>query len=291
MPDFIEENKVITEQALSDFFKIDGNDDLRVLTDAMEYSTMLGGKRIRPCLAIEFCKACGGTVEQALPFACAVEMVHTYSLIHDDLPCMDNDDMRRGKPSCHIKYGYANALLAGDSLLTASFGMIASNKYVNADAIREAVLCLSEGAGTFGMVGGQVMDLEYENKDVTAEKLMQINQLKTGCLLSSAAALGCIAAGADDVKKEAALKYAAFIGAAFQIVDDILDISGDESKLGKPIGSDAENGKHTYAAILGIDAAKKKARFFTDKAIEMLEPFENKDNLIILAEYLAARDH
>lgn len=260
-----------------------------IVSEAMKYSVRNGGKRIRPMLTLEFCKACGAEPEKALPFACAVEMIHTYSLIHDDLPCMDDDDYRRGKPSCHIAYGEANALLAGDALLTLAFETVVKAD-VPAENVVRAVKELSYSAGILGMVGGQVLDLQNENKALTLGELEQIHNLKTGELIRVACVLGCIAAGADEEKIKAAEAYAKGIGLTFQIVDDILDVTSDAETLGKPIGSDAENQKTTYVSLLGIEKSKEVAAELTKKAKEVLAVYdENTEALSELADNLLIR--
>ncbi len=261
------------------------------MLEAMRYSVENGGKRIRPMLTLEFCRMCGGSVEAALPLACAVEFIHTYSLIHDDLPCMDNDDMRRGKPSSHIKFGEANALLAGDSLLTFAFQTAGEAKNIPADAAIKAVSVLARAAGCAGMIAGQVQDLENENKTVCAEDLRSVDVLKTSALISCACRLGCIAAGADDKRIEAAGIYAENLGIAFQIVDDILDVTSDEATLGKPIGSDAENCKNTYVSLLGLEEAQGTAAELTDRAIDALRIFGDEAAFLIsLSEELLSRN-
>ncbi|MBQ8229037.1 MAG: polyprenyl synthetase family protein [Clostridia bacterium] len=260
-----------------------------IVSQAMKYSVRNGGKRIRPMLALEFCAACGSDPRKALPFACAVEMIHTYSLIHDDLPCMDDDDYRRGKPSCHKAYGEANALLAGDALLTLAFET-AVKADLPAENIVRAVKELSYSAGILGMVGGQVLDLQNENKALTLKELEQIHNLKTGELIRVACVLGCIAAGADDEKIKAAEEYAKGVGLTFQIIDDILDVTSDAETLGKPIGSDAENQKTTYVSLLGIEKSEEVAAQLTEKAKAALEVFnEETDSLKELADKLQTR--
>lgn len=249
------------------------------MLEAMAYSLLNGGKRIRPVLALEFCNACGGRVEDVLHFALAVEMVHTYSLIHDDLPCMDNDDIRRGKPSNHIAFGYANALLAGDGLLTLAFEKIADS-HLSAEKKIEAVSVISKAAGFCGMIAGQVMDLDNENKTVPLDVVRHTDNLKTGEMIKAACLMGCIAAGADDEMKKAALTYAENIGLAFQIIDDILDVTSDVETLGKPIGSDNENDKSTYVSLLGIDNAKSLAESLTDEATQALKIFGKKGGFL-----------
>ena len=260
-----------------------------IVSEAMKYSVRNGGKRIRPMLTLEFCRACGADPEKALPFACAVEMIHTYSLIHDDLPCMDDDDYRRGKPSCHVAFGEANALLAGDALLTLAFETAVKADVASENVVR-AVKELSYSAGILGMVGGQVLDLQNENKALTLAELEQIHNLKTGELIRVACVLGCVAAGAGEEKIKSAEAYARGIGLTFQIVDDILDVTSDAETLGKPIGSDAENKKTTYVSLLGIEKSKEVAAELTQKAKEALAVYEeNTEALSELADNLLIR--
>ena len=263
-----------------------------VVHQAMEYSLNIGGKRIRPVLTIECCRICGGKAEDALDFACALEMVHTYSLIHDDLPCMDNDDMRRGMPSCHIKFGEEYALLAGDGLLTRAFGVIANSSVARKNPLVaiNAVSALSYLSGCNGMIGGQVIDLKSEGKSVSVETLEVLDKLKTGALIRCSALLGCLSAGAEEEKTNACLEYAGKIGHAFQIIDDILDVTGNEAELGKPIGSDAECKKSTYVTLLGLEKSKEYAVRLTDEAIEALNIFgDEADFLEKLAIHLTKR--
>ena len=243
-----------------------------IVHDAMKYSLSVGGKRIRPVLTLEFCRLCSGDINKALPFAAALEMVHTYSLIHDDLPCMDDDDMRRGMPSCHIKFGEEYALLAGDGLLTRAFGIITESK-APAESIVKAVALLSELAGANGMIGGQVVDLKNEGKACTIETLETMDSLKTGALIKCAALLGVVAAGGSAEQYQAAGEYASNLGHAFQIVDDILDVLGDEKLLGKPVGSDKESDKSTYVSVLGLEKSQEYAQEITNKAITALDSF------------------
>ena len=258
---------------------------------AARYSLLGGGKRIRAVLVLAVCDMLNGDAAAADQFAAAVEMLHCYSLIHDDLPCMDNDDMRRGKPSSHIKFGEANALLAGDSLLTFAFQTAGEAKDIPADAVAKAVSLLARAAGCAGMIAGQVQDLENENKTVSVDDLRSVDVLKTGELIRCACQLGCIAAGADDKKLEAARIYAENLGIAFQIVDDILDVTSDEATLGKPIGSDAENCKNTYVSLLGLEEAQRIAAELTDKAIDALKVFgDEAEFLISLSEKLLSRN-
>ena len=228
---------------------------------AMKYSLLSGGKRIRPILLLEFYALCGGKGDSALNFAAALEMIHTYSLIHDDLPCMDNDDMRRGRPSCHKAFGEDTALLAGDALLTLAFKTAAETDGIPADRVLKAIAVLAENAGISGMVGGQVEDLAFEKSGATIEQLRGMYLKKTSCLLS---------AGADEEELKYAAEYAEKLGLAFQIIDDILDCTSDEKTLGKPIGSDEKNGKTTYVTLLGIDGAKAEAERLSNEALTAL---------------------
>ncbi len=243
-----------------------------VVSEAMRYSLQAGGKRIRPCLTLEFCRICGGDVSAAMPFAAAVEMIHTYSLIHDDLPCMDDDNLRRGKPACHVQYGYANALLAGDGLLTLAFETLAKAP-LPAERVVKALEELAACAGHLGMIGGQTMDLANEDRDVSLETLRQTDSLKTGCMIEAACVLGCIAACADAANIDAARAFAHGLGLAFQIVDDILDVTSDDTTLGKPVGSDVSQHKRTYVTLCSLDGARAAARQYTDEAVAALACF------------------
>lgn len=283
----LREYQAVIEPALVKYLDAASRED--AVAGAMGYSLTAGGKRIRPALTLAFCRACGGDWEKALPLACALEMIHTYSLIHDDLPCMDNDDMRRGKPSCHKAFGEDTALLAGDGLLTAAFQTILSAD-LPAETIRQAGLALARAAGPAGMIGGQVMDLANEGRAVDAARLRETDMLKTGALIRAAAAMGCIAAGAPEELRKAADRYAADIGLAFQIVDDILDMVGDPAALGKAVGSDAANDKSTYVTLLGLEGAKAEAERLRASAVDALSAFGSEaDALRELAGLLAGR--
>lgn len=264
----------------------DGQDEVAC---AMRYSLENGGKRLRPILCLEFARACGADINDALDFACAIEFVHTYSLIHDDLPCMDNDDFRRGMPSCHKKFGEATALLAGDALLTHAFEIIASSP-LSAQKKADAVLLLSQKAGAEGMIGGQVLDLKYESEDPDLKQILSVHRLKTGALIAASCLLGCIVAGADEDKLKAALNYAYRLGIAFQIKDDILDVVGDSAVLGKPVGSDAENDKTTYVTLTGLEKAQSDVAELTALAVEELKAFDNAEFLEMLAFKLIGRN-
>lgn len=262
-----------------------------IVCEAMRYSVFNGGKRVRPVLTLEFCRLCGGKPETAIAFACAVEMIHAYSLIHDDLPCMDNDDLRRGKPACHIRFGEANALLAGDALLTLAFETVFTARLAP-ELIAKAGAHLSAAAGWDGMIGGQVMDLSNEGKDTELSELLETDAKKTGRLITAACVLGCTAANAGKEKTDAAAVYAANVGLAFQLVDDILDVTGSTGALGKPAGSDTGNKKSTYIGSLGIDAAKMKVFELTQQAKASLSVFGgDSDFLISLADSLAQREN
>ena len=279
----------LTETALKEYYQEDA--DLAPLLDAERYSLFAGGKRIRPLLTLEFCKLFGGEEEAALPFACAVEMIHTYSLIHDDLPCMDNDDLRRGKPTNHKVFGESTALLAGDALLTGAFEAAASNPHVAPETALNAVRFLSNSAGRYGMVGGQMMDLEGEKKKLTLDQLLKLHSLKTGALISAAAVMGALAAGCEfsDACMEDVITYAENIGLAFQIVDDILDQTGDAAELGKNVGVDAEREKNTFLSFYSLEEAQFYADRLTDEAIRAIRKYPDSDTLCSLAEWLAKR--
>lgn len=270
-------------------------DEYKVIFDSMKYSVENGGKRVRPLLTLLFCEACGGNAEKALPLACAVEYIHTYSLIHDDLPCMDDDDYRRGKPSNHKVYGEAYALLAGDGLLTAAFGKISEgykSGLYSGDIAIKCVDILSSLAGSRGMIGGQVIDLENEdNPEATLETLRLLDNLKTGALIDAACTLGCIVAGANEEEISAAGNFAQKIGLAFQIKDDILDVTSTFEKLGKQTGSDIENKKSTYVSLLGIEKCQQLVDELTDDALSSLDIFEDNETLKDYAKYLSKRDY
>lgn len=267
----------------------DAKDGQYEVAEAMRYSLINGGKRIRPVLALEFARVCGGTREDCLPLACALEYIHTYSLIHDDLPCMDNDDLRRGKPSCHKQFSEATALLAGDALLTHAFEIISSSD-LSDDKKVMAISLLAQNSGVSGMIGGQVIDLLFEQGNPSVKELLTVYKLKTGALISAACLMGCISAGANSEQLAAASKFAYSLGIAFQIQDDILDIVGDEKTLGKPVGSDADNSKTTYVSIVGIEKAKQDVKRLTDNAVKQLEFFNDTEFIEQLAYKLVNRE-
>ena len=261
------------------------------VADAMDYSLEAGGKRIRPVLVLAFCHMCGGDYRKAAAPAAAIEMIHTFSLIHDDLPCMDNDDFRRGKPSCHKKFGEACAVLAGDALAIRPFQVIAESELNDSMKIK-LIAELACSSGAEGMIGGQIIDMENEQRStVNGENLRMMYALKTGRLIKTSCVTGCIAAEASDEQVKNAEEYAHCLGLAFQIIDDILDVTGDEAALGKPIGSDAEENKTTFVTLYGIENAREEAVKLTDKAMKILGRFDNNEFLIELTKYLLDRNY
>ncbi len=261
---------------------------------AARYSLSAGGKRLRPALVMEFCRVCGEEPEAALPVACAIEMLHTFSLIHDDLPCMDDDDLRRGKPSCHKAFGEATAVLAGDALAMLPFQIIAEGglkKTLSQDAALKIIKLLGELSGVYGMIGGQTVDLENENKRPDVAVILEMYRMKTGALLEFCCKAGCIAAGAGADKQLAAGSYGQRLGLAFQIVDDILDVTADVEKLGKPVGSDKVDGKFTYVSAVGLEKARERAAELTEQAKAFLAQFSDNGFLNGLTEMLLNRDH
>lgn len=270
--------KDLVNEHLLDFLPtIDRNSIM--LDEAMRYSLSAGGKRIRPVLLLAACDFCGGDVKQALPYACAIEYVQTYSLIHDDLPAMDNDDLRRGKPTNHVVYGEAMALLAGDGLLNTAYEVMTKNMMLYFDDI-DKLKCriraaneIAKGSGCRGMVAGQAADIESENRQCSKEMIDYIHLNKTAALIKSSVLAGAYLGNADKDKFEDLRTYAECVGFAFQIVDDILDICGDEAVLGKKVGVDAQQNKSTYPAIYGLDESKKKATELLDRARKIMEPY------------------
>jgi len=262
--------------------------------EAMRYSLLIGGKRIRPVLTIAICEMFGGNIDDAIPFACAIEMIHTYSLIHDDLPAMDNDDYRRGVATNHKVYGEGMAVLAGDALLNKAFEVMLSALDDNSNIEKKikAIQLISNASGTEGMIGGQVIDIESEGKTINYETLKTMHSLKTGALIQASASAGALIAGArqEDIKKID--DYALNLGLAFQIKDDILSEIGDREKLGKNTGNDRENNKSTYVTILGLDESKVFLKKVTDSAIGALKDFGTKAEFLVeLANYLLDREN
>lgn len=263
------------------------------ILEAMKYSLLAGGKRIRPILAISVCKALGGSLEEVLNLGCAVEFIHTYSLIHDDLPAMDNDDLRRGKPTNHKIFGEAKAILAGDGLLNYAFETIFNEAIKNSFDSR-CILAgdiLSKASGVRGMVGGQVIDIENEGIKISAETLYDMHRKKTGALIEAACLIGCVMSGKSDYMNKV-LEYSRNLGIAFQIKDDILDYTGDVAKLGKNIGSDKENNKSTFVSILGLEKSIELANLYSNKAKLYASEIEKDSNSFLagLTDYLLHRE-
>ena len=285
-----EEYRLKIDEALAGYFNVRAGALNAGLAEAMRYSLLAGGKRIRPLLVLEFCRIAGGNVEKALPVACAVEMLHTYSLIHDDLPCMDNDELRRGKPTNHMVYGECTATLAGDALQAEAFGTI-----LRCDlppTVKASCAEILAGAvGLDGMCGGQFLEMSWEGRTLTEQELTEINIRKTGALLVAACQMGVAAAGGSELMLAAAGHYGSSIGLAFQIRDDMLDVLSTAEELGKPIGSDLEENKNTYMVLMGREGCEKTIAKLTDFAKNVLdEAFEDTAFLKELADALSTRE-
>ncbi len=284
------EDATMVEAYLDTLYQGGGRCDKK-LDEAERYSLMAGGKRVRPALVLEFCRLFGGDVQAALPFAVAVEMVHTFSLIHDDLPCMDDDDLRRGRPTNHKVFGEDIALLAGDGMVIDAFGVVAGNTRVDPLIRSEAVRLLSQAAGSSGMVRGQVMDMFGESHALTKEELEALHRHKTGALIRVSAQLGALAAGylPGTPEERAAVGFAEGIGLAFQVIDDVLDATATAQELGKSVGGDAEHQKNTYLTFYTVDEAQAYATHLTDEAQACLQGYAEADRLCAIAAYLAVR--
>ena len=280
------EYKAYIEQFLGDWYARFDGEPQKLLFDAMNYSLQAGGKRLRPVMAFEFCRMCGADWRNAAPLAAAVEMIHTYSLIHDDLPCMDNDDFRRGKPTNHKVYGEAMAVLAGDALLTDAFA-VASTAKLQGRRMADAIGILSECAGSLGMVGGQVLDILSENRALTEQEVLDIQSRKTGALIRAACALGALAGGATEDQFDAACRFAAALGLAFQIRDDMLDVIGTQEEMGKGVGTDET--KNTFVRLYGLDRCEELVQLYTDVAIDALGAFPDHAFMQELALSLTTR--
>lgn len=281
----------LVNSSLKKLYSDNCDEELLKIIEAMEYSLMAGGKRIRPIIALSFCRLFGGRDEAALPYAMALEMVHTASLIHDDLPCIDNDDLRRGRPTNHVVFGESTALLAGDGLLMDAYGVIAENKLVSAEINIQAIKVLSDCTGTHGLVGGEFIDAMGETLPLGLGSLKKMDEYKTGALIKASALLGCLAAGvslSDERIKDVNL-YAENIGLAFQIVDDVLDVIGSAEELGKNPGADEKEKKSTYLSFYTVDEAVKYAKELTRDAVNALSKYENSEFLRELAIYLTDR--
>lgn len=275
------------EEHLKNWYARFQEEPQKILFDSMQYSLLAGGKRLRPIFAFEFCRMCGADWRRALPFAAAVEMIHTYSLIHDDLPCMDNDDYRRGRLTNHKVYGEAMAVLAGDALLTDAFVMAASAELSNPAKTGFAISVLGECSGSLGMVGGQVLDILSEERTCTEQEVLNIQSRKTGALINAACVLGVIAGGGTDVQIQAASSFAGLLGLAFQIRDDMLDVIGSAQELGKAVGVD--DTKNTFVRLYGIEECEALVKRYTDAAIEQLSAFEDTEYMKQLALQLTSR--
>jgi len=290
---YLHDKKKIVEDAMSRYM-LSGDDLLDNHIEAMRYSLFAGGKRVRPILCIAVAEALGCTADSTLPVAMSLECIHTYSLIHDDLPAMDNDDLRRGKPTNHIKFGEAGAILAGDGLLTFGFDLL-SNPNLCADLTAETrvklIQVLARSAGSLGMVGGQAIDIESEGQNIPFATLRQLHSCKTGALIKGSVQMGAILGGATPEQYEAFSQYGTHIGLAFQIVDDLLNVTATTEQLGKKAGSDAKLEKATYPAFFGVEGTREKAKQAVNDALSCLEQFDTKCNpLRDLAQYIYARN-
>lgn len=292
LKDYLESRRCRINQALTRCFPV--HSAQTEIMDAMNHSLHAGGKRLRPILCIAACEAVGGSTAEAMPACCALEMVHTYSLIHDDLPAMDDDQLRRGRPTCHVAFSEATAILAGDALVTKAFQILADHA-VTRDSTEQTIWLrviqqLALAAGHQGMIEGQMQDMQSERIQLSMEGLEQLHRLKTGALIMAAVAIGAEIGEASPRHKDALSRYASNIGLAFQVQDDILDIEGDPERLGKTVGTDQRHGKNTYPALLGLRAAKAKAESLTGQALHALDIFDTKvEPLRAIAKYIIAR--
>jgi geranylgeranyl diphosphate synthase type II len=293
---YLQDKKEIVDSALERFFlsRVEYPPSLR---EAIQHSLFAGGKRIRPILSIAAFEAAGGRKDEVLPFACALEMIHTYSLIHDDLPAIDNDDFRRGRPSCHKMFGEAIAILAGDALLTEAFGLMTNRTFregrlKNDELVLDLIHDVAQAAGISGMVGGQVVDVESTGKEVDLPTLQYIHTHKTGAMILASVRVGARLGGADGESLKGLIRYGERIGFAFQIVDDVLDVEGKTEILGKNAGSDLSKGKSTYPSLVGLVESKKRASELVDSAIEALAPFgQEAEPLRGIARFIISREH
>lgn len=282
-----QEYRAFIEGFLAEFYDQFHDEPQKRLYEAMRYSLLAGGKRLRPVFVFEFCRMCGDDWRKAAPFAAAVEMIHTYSLIHDDLPCMDNDDFRRGRPTNHKVYGEAMAVLAGDALLTDAFALAAEAQVSNRSQLALAIGILSNCAGSLGMVGGQVLDIMSEERECTEQEILDIQTRKTGALINAACVLGVIAGGGSEEQIAAAGRFAGALGLAFQIRDDMLDVIGNAQELGKSVGTDTN--KNTFVRLHGLEKCEELVDKYTSTAIEMLSAFEDSAYMEALAKSLTSR--
>lgn len=275
------------ERYLTDYYTCFRSEPQQLLFEAMNYSLLSGGKRLRPIFTLEFCRMCGSDWKLAAPFAAAVEMIQTYSLIHDDLPCMDDDDLRRGKPTNHKVYGEGMAVLAGDALLTDAFMVASGAKLKKPENIATAIGVLAQNAGSLGMVGGQVLDINSEERLLTEEEVLAIQSRKTGALINASCVLGVLAAGGSELQLEAASRFAGALGLSFQIRDDMLDVIGNEKELGKAVGTDTV--KNTFVRLYGLEKCEELVNHYTDIALEALKVFPDHQYLYDLALQLTQR--
>ena len=291
LQEYLQSRRIAVESALNRYIP-DVNEPPEKLYESMRYSVLAPGKRLRPILAIAAAEAIGGSIDQVIPTACALECIHAFSLIHDDLPCMDNDNYRRGLPTNHRVFGDAMALLAGDALLTLAFQLIVENSCeIPAERLLPIVHLIARASGTRGMVGGQVADMEAEGKPVEKETLMFIHAHKTGALLSASVQAGAIIAGATEEQQNAISAYGEHVGLAFQIADDVLDVTGDENLIGKPVGSDQERGKATFPSLFGLDESRRIAQKEMEAALNCLNIFDNQsDPLRAIARFIVDRN-
>jgi geranylgeranyl diphosphate synthase type II len=293
LKDYLNNRSALVDQALEKWLP-DGERMPKSLHQSMRYSVFAGGKRLRPILMIAACEAVGGSAQDVLHAACALEMIHTYSLVHDDLPAMDDDDFRRGRPTNHKVYGEATAILAGDALLTEAFRLLAdaeANSKVSAEKALKVIEIVARYAGSQGMVGGQVVDMESEGKEIDFPTLEYIHTHKTGGLILTSVQVGALLGGGDAEQLAALTRFGGAAGLAFQIADDILDVVGEQSELGKDVGSDQERGKATYPALLGVSEARERANELCNIAFEALAPLgENAEILQGLARYIIDRN-
>ena len=281
------EYREFAEEYLSQIYPRFREEPQSELFDAMEYSLLAGGKRLRPIFVMDFCRMCGGDWRKAAPFAAAMEMIHTYSLIHDDLPCMDNDDFRRGRPTNHKVYGETMAILAGDALLTDAFMLASSAQLPDPSQMGLAIGVLAQNAGSLGMVGGQVLDIRSETRELTEQEVIDIQSRKTGALINAACVLGVIAGGGDEGKIQSAATFAGALGMAFQIRDDMLDVIGTQEEMGKGVGTDET--KNTFVKLYGLEKCEELVQKYTAIAIDALEIFEDNSFMTDLAKSLTDR--
>ena len=281
----------LVEGVLKSRFDETAPQELHDLQEAQKYSLFAGGKRIRPIIVLAFCRLFGGADEAALPYAAAVEMMHTASLIHDDLPAIDNDDLRRGMPTSHKKFGESVAILAADGLFMDAFYEVASNPFVSASVTKDALRVFTYASGTRGLVGGEYVDVASEGKKISLDTLKIMHSMKTGALICASAQLGALAAGVslDSQEMRDVSDYAESIGLAFQVLDDVLDVYGNTEELGKNIGSDKERGKNTFLNFLSLDEAVKYSQELTARGVEAIEKYKGSEFLCALAHYLSER--